>query len=411
MSVFMTNLVFPSPALARVAKGALCSGCGACAALVPEAVGMGVSDKGYLRPQQTGPVSPEQDRAIAQVCPGLGQTVQTRDRKTHPLWGPYVSVRTGFATDSELRFKGSSGGALSALLAWLIESGEVDAALTNQADPDRAVANQPFLAKTHADVARAAGSRYAPSAPLAALELVERGPAVFVGKPCDVAAFRALEVQDPSLTQRFPVVLSFFCAGVPSLGGAEAVLEALGTSPERTAAFRYRGHGWPGRATATSVDGTEASMTYHESWGRILSSRVQHRCKLCADGTGKAADIVCADAWETDDRGYPLFEEADGISLVVARTAKGADILARAEAAGALTTEPFDLEDLTNMQPGQTRRRQAVSARLWGQHLLGRPVPKYMGLMLFEAARTGSWKWRLRNFLGMLRRGIGSKPE
>ena len=38
MSVFMTNLVFPSPALARVAKGALCSGCGACAALVPEAI-------------------------------------------------------------------------------------------------------------------------------------------------------------------------------------------------------------------------------------------------------------------------------------------------------------------------------------------------------------------------------------
>ncbi len=411
MSVCMTNPDYASPALTRVAAGALCSGCGACAALAPEAISMTVSDKGYLRPKQTAPIDAQKERAIPDVCPGLGQRVEVGGRLDHPLWGPYVEVRTGFASDPELRFKGSSGGALSALLAWLIESGEVSAALTNQADPERAVANQPLLAKTRADVARAAGSRYAPSAPLAALDLVETGPAAFVGKPCDVAAFRALQAKDPSLSQRFPVVLSFFCAGVPSLQGAEAVLEALGTSPEHTAAFRYRGHGWPGRATAITADGQEASMTYHESWGQILSSRVQHRCKLCADGTGVAADIVCADAWETDARGYPLFEEADGISLIVARTAKGAELLTRAEAAGALRTEPFDITTLATMQPGQTRRRQALSARLLGQRLLGRPVPKYRGLALSEAAGMGSLKWRLRNVLGMLRRGLGQRPE
>ena len=152
-------------------------------------------------------------------------------------------------------------------------------------------------------------------------------------------------------------------------------------------------------------------MTYHESWGRILSSRVQHRCKLCADGTGVAADIVCADAWETDARGYPVFEEADGISLIVARTAKGADLLARAEAAGAIETAPFDISTLATMQPGQTRRRQALSARLLGQRILGRPVPKYLGLTLPAAAQTGSLKWRIKNLLGMLRRGFGRATE
>ncbi len=407
----MTDPIVQTPALARVAKGALCSGCGACAALAPDAVTMNVSDKGYLRATQTDALSTEQDKAIAQICPGLVQKVEAEGRKDHALWGPYTDMRTGFATDPDLRFKGSSGGALSGLLAWLIESGEVGAVLTNTADQDRAVANQPILARTRADIVRAAGSRYAPSAPLAALYMAGEGPTAFVGKPCNAAALRAMQALDPSLGTRFPVVLSFFCAGVPSLLGGEAVLKALGLTPSNTSAFRYRGHGWPGRATATATDGSEPSMTYNESWGKILSSRVQHRCKLCADGTGIAADIVCADAWDTDDRGYPLFDEADGVSLIVARTEKGARLLARAEADGVIETQDFDVTRLAAMQPGQTRRRQALLARLWGQRLLGRPVPDYSGLSITAAARTGSLKWSLRNFAGMLRRGMRQRPE
>jgi len=408
----MTSPSQTAPALDRVRAGALCAGCGACAALAPGGVEMAVSEAGFLRPRQTGPVDAGADAAIAAACPGLGQTVADGGRTDHPLWGPYLAMKTGWAADPDLRFKGSSGGALSALLAWLIEAGEVTGALTNGADPDRAAANRPRLVRSRAEVAEAAGSRYAPSAPLAALGLAAgEGPFAFVGKPCDAAALRAMQARDPSLAARFPVVLSFFCAGVPALSGGEAVIRALGFDPAAVAAFRYRGHGWPGRAVARTASGEEAAMSYHESWGGILAPRVQHRCKLCADGTGVAADIVCADAWETDAEGYPLFEEAPGVSLIVARTEKGAALLARAEAAGALLTETFDPAPLAAMQPGQTRRRQALAARLLGQRLLGRPAPRYRGLGLWRAARTGSLRWSLRNLAGMLRRGIRGRPE
>lgn len=405
----MSKLASFSPSLKRVQRGRLCAGCGGCQAVAPEVITMELNGPGFLRPVQTAELSADQDAAIARICPGLGQNIDPQSRKTHTLWGPYLQVRTGWATDPELRFKGSSGGALSGFLAWMIEAGIVESALTNAPDPERAVANQPLLARNRAEIATAAGSRYGPSAPLAALELAGAGPTAFVGKPCDVAAFRARATDDPSLVERFPVVLSFFCAGVPSLAGGEAVLEALGMSPDDTVGFRYRGHGWPGRATAVSKAGREASMTYNESWGQILSSKVQHRCKLCADGTGKAADIVCADAWETDTTGYPLFEEADGISLIMARTHKGAELLARAEAEGAIETQDFDIGKLAGIQPGQTRRRQALFARLVGQRVLGRPVPRYQGLDVVAAARAGSLKWSLKNFLGMIRRGFGPR--
>ena len=357
---------------------------------------------------QTGPVDAAEDARIAAICPGLVQEVEAAGRVDDPLWGPHVAMRQGHATDPALRFAGASGGGLSALAAWLIESGTVEAVLQVKADPDRAVGNVATISRSRADVLEAAGSRYAPAAPLAILPDIAAGPTrlAFIGKPCDAAALRAMAARDPALAARFPVILSFFCAGTPSLKGAEAVLEALGSGPADAQAFRYRGNGWPGMATVTRRTGETAAMSYHDSWGRILSRHVQHRCKICADGTGTAADIVCADAWESDAAGYPVFEEAEGTSLVVARTPEGAALLARAEAAGAIVLAPFDAATLAAIQPGQRNRRRALLARLAALRLLGRPVPRYRGLKLREAAGQAGLRFLMRNFLGTLRRGL-----
>ena len=251
-----------------------------------------------------------------------------------------------------------------------------------------------------------AGSRYAPSSPLADLPThVASGLRhAFVGKPCDAVALRALAARDASVARAFPVILSFFCAGVPSHAGGREVLAKLGTSLEETTAFRFRGNGWPGRATALLRSGESRSMSYHDSWGGILSRHVQHRCKVCADGTGVAADIVCADAWESDENGYPVFEERDGVSLVMARTAKGQSLIDAAVAAGKITVEPFDIATLAAIQPGQRDRRRALAARLLALRLLGRPIPVYKGLRIAAAARQNTWRKNLRNFLGTARR-------
>ena len=227
-----------------------------------------------------------------------------------------------------------------------------------------------------------------------------------MGKPCDCVALRAMRESDPAVAAAFPVILSFFCAGVPSHAGGRAVLEAMGAPFEETERFRFRGNGWPGRATATLRDGSERSMSYHDSWGRILSKHVQHRCKICPDGTGAAADIVCADAWESDERGYPTFEEAEGVSLIVARTDLGRALVGGARAAGRIETRPFDVEALAGIQPGQRERKRALLARLSALRLAGRPVPRYRGLQLAAAARQNPLARNARNFLGMLRRSF-----
>jgi coenzyme F420 hydrogenase subunit beta len=324
-------------------------------------------------------------------------------------------MQTGWATDPALRFAGSSGGALSAILVHLLERGRVDAVVQTGSDPDLPHGNAPRISADRGGVLAAAGSRYAPSAPLADLPArleehrVSGRRFAFVGKPCDAAALRAWAAEDAEVAAAFPVILSFFCAGVPSHAGGRAVLAALGADPAETETFRYRGNGWPGRAVARLKDGAERSMSYHDSWGGILSKHVQHRCKICADGTGAAADIVCADAWESDAAGYPLFDEAPGVSLIVARTDLGAEIIGAARSAGALETAPFDIATLAAIQPGQRERRRALLARLAALWLTGRPIPRYRGLQITAAARQNPALRNLKNFLGMLRRVVQNR--
>jgi coenzyme F420 hydrogenase subunit beta len=375
---------------------------------------MQVQAPGYLRPKQVATLTEAQEAQIAQVCPGLGQTIADGGKiadghhTSSVLWGPYVSMKTGWATDPAIRFAGSSGGGLSMILIHLLQEGQVDAVVQTAADTQLAIGNATVITTDPGAILSAAGSRYAPSAPLSDLAaLLQDGRRfAFVGKPCDAAALRALTQSDLAAAKIFPVILSFFCAGVPSHDGGRAVLGALGTNLDQTAVFRFRGNGWPGEAKATLKDGSTRQMSYHDSWGKILSKHVQHRCKICADGIGVAADIVCADAWEADAAGYPVFSEAPGVSLIVARTPLGASVINTAERADVLTTQPFDSAGLDQIQPGQRERRRAVLARLAALRLLGRPIPVYKGFQLFAAARQNPVQRNLKNFLGTLRRAL-----
>jgi coenzyme F420 hydrogenase subunit beta len=382
-------------------------------ALVPEKVGMSEDARGWLRPVQWAALDVAEDAAVAAVCPGLGLERPQADGRVDPFWGALAAARTGWATDPALRHRASSGGALSAILRHLLDTGTVARVVQTGADPARPIANVTVVSTTARAIAAAAGSRYAPSAPLAGLPALidEAAPAAFVGKPCDVAALRAMMRRDPRIARAFPVVLSFFCAGVPSLVGARAILAAMDVTEPEVIAFRYRGEGWPGHAAARLADGSERRMSYADSWGGILSRHVQFRCKICPDGIGEFADIVCADAWVCDDRGYPLFDEAEGVSLVLSRTALGERLVAGAMAAGALAAQPFDIGALAAMQPGQTRRKRALAARLAALAATGRPVPRFRGFGLGRAA-GGAGAGRLaREFLGLCRRAVTGRLD
>jgi coenzyme F420 hydrogenase subunit beta len=121
---------------------------------------------------------------------------------------------------------------------------------------------------------------------------------------------------------------------------------------------------------------------YDESWGKTLGPTTQWRCKLCPDGIGESADIVCADAWDTDEKGYPVFTEGEGVSALIARTSRGQRVIEEAARSGAISLMPLDVDHLTEAQPLQVTRRRFLLARLIGSRLAGRGTPRFRGFGL-----------------------------
>ncbi len=373
-----------APLIEDVLARDACTGCGLCTQLDPS-VRMELNARGYLRPELSAAPQPIANaaRIFESSCPGRRITAPAvpEDAAHDALLGPNVGLWQAWATDEEIRLAGSSGGALTALHAWLLESGRaarITGAGAAAKNPRRTV---PVTITTRAQALASAGSRYAPVGALENADAFHSDSAV-AGKPCEVAAMRAAA---PDLIDgEAPLLLSFFCAGTPSQQATDALLTELGI-PEQApvSTLRYRGNGWPGRFTARSGD-TEVSADYDESWGRVLGPTTQWRCKICPDGVGQAADIVCADSWETDERGYPTFAEGAGVSALVARTARGREAILAAVEAGVIAVRPLEITQLRDAQPLQTARRQFLFARLLGSRLAGRRPPRFRGFGLLR---------------------------
>ena len=393
-----------SPTLRRVLAGRLCSGCGLCAGVSGGAVSMETVAPGWSRPVQGAALSHKAEAEVALACPGAKVAAWSHD--ADPYWGLARHCETGHATDDAVRHQGSSGGVLTALALHALQAGLVDRVLHVLPDADHPTHNRIVLSDCPDDVLSGAGSRYAASSPLAAIAdlLADEARTLFIGKPCDVSALRQLGQADPRVDARFPIKLSFFCAGVPSHAGADRVVRAMGMDPVDVRAFRYRGRGWPGLTEARDTDGRTATMRYADSWGGHLSKEVQFRCKICPDAVGGVADIACADAWYGGETGYPTFEEAEGRSLVLTRTTAGESLRRSALTARVVVLEPLPMAQIDLMQPSQARRKRLVSARVLGTRALGQPVPRMAGLKLREAARKATMGERLRDMVGTARR-------
>ncbi len=292
--------------IARVVSSGACSGCGACT-IIDDGLAMEYSDEGFLRPRRAARTRPPPDaeRRFRATCPGVVVRAQhPPGSQYHPQLGPVIKVWVAYATDPEVRRRGASGGTLTALAAWLVETGEAARVTASAVDPGEPRRTVPVTLTSRSEALAAAGSRYAPVA-ACRTEALTPGSAA-VGKPCEASALRALTAIDHTDA---PLLLSFFCAGTPSQTATDRLVESIGVPPGTTlSSLWYRGRGWPGRFTARTTDGVEVSASYGDSWGTALGPAVQWRCKMCPDGIGESSDISAGDFWRADQHGYPLFD-------------------------------------------------------------------------------------------------------
>ena len=403
-------------------------GCGACQWACPSgAVSLcDIADKG-IRPFVDETKCQKCGKCI-EVCPGIklehGEFPKCCMKELSAGWGPVLAMYEGYAIDQEIRFKGSSGGAATAIALWALERGNFAGVLHIKADPNDPLHNIPTFSRNRIDLMQTVGSRYAPAAPCQSFDLIKEadGQCVFVGKPCDCAALRKACQVDAGLAAKVGLVISIFCAGTPTTAGTLAILRLMKIENSAyVTSFRYRGHGWPGDTMAEVgerkpggnnpllgsnndiLDGQDTgcwqrSLSYAEAWGGILSKNGQLRCRLCPDKTGEFSDISLGDPWYRDIQGDI------GRSLILIRTSGGEKIWRILQNQGYLEMQPSIWSRLPESQDSIYQGRCSLLGRLLIMRLWKIPIAVFVGFNLEFNWKQLDLMQKIKTVLGTVRR-------
>jgi coenzyme F420 hydrogenase subunit beta len=317
--------------------------------------------------------------------------------------GPTIDVWEGNACDEEIRYQGSSGGILSAIALYCLEKEKMAFVVHTGTDEQKPWINETVQSWNRADILMHTGSRYQASSPCDSLSLIETSdrPCVFIGRPCDTAAVSMLRKIRPKLDANLGLVLTFFCAGTPSLQATLQLLKQLDIPTEQVNELRYRGKGWPGGFSVECKDKSKNKfLSYEKSWGFLNNFR-PFRCQLCPDGLGELADISCGDAWHR----FINENENSGKSLVLARSHLGKEIILKAIKTGYINLELSDSINVIKAQ-GLVKRKKQIFGRLLAMKLLVIPFTRFNNFHLFRNWLKLSFIEKLKSIIGTLKRLI-----
>ncbi|MGD9340290.1 MAG: coenzyme F420 hydrogenase/dehydrogenase beta subunit N-terminal domain-containing protein, partial [Chromatiales bacterium] len=211
----------------------LCTGCGACAGMFPDFIRMVDDPENGRRPvvQQSAPGHAASRKAAA-LCAGGGSDWSTLPAgdEIDSDWGPVLAAWEGWAADSDIRYRGSSGGAVTALEDFALSSAMASGVAHIAARADDPRLNEAVISTDRAGLMRGTGSRYAQASAAESLGAVATGnrPVAFVGKPCDIAAVNKAVSRGAVPAENVPLTIAIFCAGTPTLAATERLLDRLG---------------------------------------------------------------------------------------------------------------------------------------------------------------------------------------
>jgi len=342
--------------------------------------------------------------------------------------GPVRAAYWGWASDPEVRLNGASGGVVTAIINALLEQNLVDAALLTRWRPDHPLEQEPFIARSVAQVSAAQGSRYCPVA-LNSLagELSEFDRVVVVGLPCHLHGLlnaNMLRRERPEI-----IAIGLFCDRTLS----RLVIDRLTSSVDSTGpidAFEYRSKNWRGWPGDVCVKPTGSPPVFIDRGARMRLKEYYTpvRCRICFDKLNILADIACGDGWGAQNPPH------EGLSSILVRTRKGEDALDHV--GEALELHTASISEVIAEQWIQIRKRDcAAFTTAYRRQLPGAPVPmpgelaqqtpntnlfsarsyarRLRAALRFEMSRNRSeaqrliWHWQFRDrVIGLLTRTL-----
>jgi coenzyme F420 hydrogenase subunit beta len=355
----------------EVVTTGLCTGCGAC--VVACAFDRLEYDDAAFLPRHAGEGGPGRCErgdlrcgVCTRACPRFrdaGERIERarfgRLRRDDEPFGIVDEIVFARALDPAVRNRGQDGGAVSALLAWGLRTGQIDGAVTAGRSEGRPWDAAAALLTTEDEVLGAAGSRYtyAP-APLALGEAVDGGlvRVALVGTSCQASVTGAFQVgRLAKWHRRIAWTFGLLCSKTFTYEGLMQgwVHRDLGIAWDDIAKVNIKG-----KIIVTRSDGEESTISLREAraWTRA-------GCERCTDFAAEDADVSFGGIGATD-----------GWTLTIVRTPLGRRILAGAVRDGVVETRPAAedpaalalLAKMSQAQRGRAEPTQTVAEERGG---------------------------------------------
>jgi len=360
-----------------------CTQCGACAAACPgrtvDFPHLTEDFLGRLAWRSRGPLVPQALSPAAEDAVSVpSDLVAWSHFSEAPFVGRSRRLFTGWASDDELRFRGSSGGVATAILAGALETGFIDAAIVTTMDPENPLRTFSYIATDRDGVLAARGSKYTVASPNRLLRRVleEDGRYALVGLPCHIEGLRKAQTVYKLLRRRVVLAVGLFCGTTCTPRGTLVGIQRMGIDPRDVVSVAYRGDGWPGAFRLLLRSGEQVEAPYPDYFDPWFAAHVPGRCLVCPDGTNELADVAVGDAW------LPRFcgPDAAGTSFLIARTPRILRLLESLQPHWLQLEVAKESELVGNQAETRHVKGPGVRGQMWLRSAKGRPLPEFHGL-------------------------------
>jgi coenzyme F420 hydrogenase subunit beta len=362
----------------------ICCGCAACVVACPHKV----LDFRDFDPIQTDGRSPfdncihgeEGCSLCAMACLRLDPSLDVIEkmvfgerRKPEQPEGSYRMKLLARATDPAVLARGQDGGAVTALLAWGLDNGELDAAVL--AAPSESVPwlDEPKLVQSRDQLLATAGSRYTYcSTPLGLKKAAEaRSKKVaLVGVSCEATAVRQLSAEGiRRWTRSLKLVIGLMCCETFDYDAfmVGKVERELDIPLQDVTKVNVKG-----RVIVTLNDGRDIEIPLKQA--RPFSNEW---CHHCPDFAAEHADLSCG--------GLGM----EGWTMILVRSERGERYLKAAVAAGALETRAADEEPGALQVMDRLARKQRERVEPFDPHASARwPTEELLAAARADAGHT-----------------------
>ena len=370
----------------------LCTSCGGCVGICPrDALTMVATLEGTLAP------SVDESKCnlcglCLRVCPGYEIDVPGFQKKlfgelpAQPGIGNFLHLYAGTAVDNTIRQISQSGGVVSALLIYLLESGKIKGAIVTRWSKDDPLRPETYIARTREAILDAVGSKYCPVPAAAMMKQLfrEEGKFVFVGTSCQIHALRKAAEIRSELQEKILAYFGLYCLGVFNTHFFDFILGKKGIARGDVKYFESRSkqwRGWPGDMRIETHSGHIINIPLIDSKLTPRPYFTPWRCTICPDKLNELSDISFGDCrigriHNQDLQAFPLREAKLGQSDIICRTSIGHAILKEGVAADVIQVQTIKSSEVFRTAGVGEKKLALVNLKILSR-LLRRAFPVY----------------------------------